>query len=260
MIVPQRITAAAGMAGAGNPMAQLRGLSRRTVEDVRHGRHWEAYALFLVGVTIVVLGLAGVVGDSVLLSTCLLALSFLVFDTASDESDSRPVLDKLLRSRADFGAFSTLLPGVRDLRIYGPTAVHVLVNSADIKRFVLNSGGTVRVIVQDDDPAQLAQTAVQLDDNLDLRSTLRSSLAALDKLATQPGFSYRRLPVNPGFSLVIVNAGDPKGYVIFESHGFKDENIADRMHIVINRHESPRWFSYWLARFDVMWDTAEPTS
>jgi len=42
------------------------------------------------------------------------------------------------------------------------------------------------------------------------------------------------------------------------SHGFKDENIAERMHIVIRRHESPRWFSYWVARFDAMWQTAKP--
>jgi hypothetical protein len=66
--------------------------------------------------------------------------------------------------------------------------------------------------------------------------------------------------VNPGFSLVIVNADDPGGYVIFESHGFKDDNIADRMHIVIHRADSPRWFTYWVTRFEAMWNNAEPPS
>jgi len=136
--------------------------------------------------------------------------------------------------------------------------VNVLVNSADIKRFVLGTGGIVRVIVQDDDPAALTQTAIQLDDNLDLSRTLYSSLAILDKLAASPGFSYRTLSANPGFSLVIVNATSPDGYVIFESHGFKDDNIADRMHIMIRRHESPHWFAYWVARFEAMWETATP--
>jgi hypothetical protein len=136
----------------------------------------------------------------------------------------------------------------------------VLVNSADIRRFVLASGGTVKVIIQDDDSAFLRQTAIQLDDNLDLGHTLRSSVAILNKLAASPGFSYRMLPVNPGFSLVVVNGADPDGYVIFESHGFKDDNIADRMHIVIRRYDSPRWFSYWIARFDAMWETARPAS
>lgn len=239
-------------------MASVRTVSRRALEDVRRGRYREAYALFLIGVALVLLGLAGVADVPVLLSAILLAVSFLVFHTAAGASDRRSPLDQVLRSRQDFGAFSKLLPGTRDLRIFGPTAVNVLVNSADIKRFVLTPGGTVRVIVQDDDPAALALSAIQLDDNLDLSRTLHSSLAILDRLAVAPGFSYRKLPANPGFSLVIVNASASGGYLIFESHGFKDENIADRMHIVIKRHESPHWFDYWVARFEAMWDVAMP--
>jgi hypothetical protein len=145
---------------------------------------------------------------------------------------------------------------VRDLRIYGPTAVNVLVSAGDIRRFVLNTGGTVRVIIQDDKPEVIVQTAIQLDDNLDLARTLQGSIATLEKLTADTGFSYRKLSFNPGFSLVIVNATSQNGYVIFESHGFKDENIADRMHIVIRRQESPHWFVYWVSRFEAMWNDA----
>jgi hypothetical protein len=233
-------------------------LARRTLDDIQHGRHREAYALFLIGVVLAVLGLTGVADTAVLLSTILLALSFLVFHTAVDASDQRPALDQVLCDRQSFGAFSQLLPGVQDLRIYGPTAVNVLVNAADIRRFVLQRGGTVRVIVHDDDPVLLEKTALQLDDNMELESTLHNSLTTLSKLAAVPGFSYRKLPVNPGFSLVIANPDDVKGYLIFESQGFKDENIADRMHITIKRSESPHWFAYWVARFDAMWETARP--
>jgi hypothetical protein len=247
--------------GRGTELAvRTKDLARRTLDDIQHGRHREAYALFLIGVVLAVLGLAGVADIPVLLSTILLALSFLVFHTAVDASDQRPALDQVLCDRQSFGAFSQLLPGVRDLRIYGPTAVNVLVNAADIRRFVLQCGGTVRVIVHDDDSALLEKTALQLDDNMELESTLHNSLATLGRLATVPGFSYRKLPVNPGFSLVIVNPDDARGYVIFESQGFKDENIADRMHITIKRHESPHWFAYWVARFDAMWETAQLAS
>jgi len=188
----------------------------------------------------------------------LLATGFLVFQSAAAASSEPAALEAVLRNRADFGAFSSLLPGVRDLRVYGPTAVNVLVNAADIRRFVLSAGGTVRVIVQDDNPSLIAEAALQLDDNLDLESTLRSSLATLSKLATEPRFSFRKLPVHTGFSLVVVDAEHRNGYVIFESHGFKDENIADRMHIVIRRDESPHWFAYWVARFEAMWEAAAP--
>jgi hypothetical protein len=239
-------------------MATLRDLSRRTLDDVRHVRRLEAYVLFVACVTAAILGLTGVASLTVLVSVILLAMGLLAFRGVGAVRGERPALDQVLRNRADFGAFSGLLPGVRDLRVYGPTAVNVLVNAADIRRFVLAAGGTVRVIVQDDNPALIAEAGLQLDDNLDLESTLRSSLATLAKLAAEPGFSFRKLPVHAGFSLVVIDAAQRSGFVIFESHGFKDDNIADRMHIVIRKDESPHWFAYWVARFEAMWEAAGP--
>jgi hypothetical protein len=246
--------------GQADHVAKLKDLSRRTAGDIRHGRHREAYALFLVGVALVALGFADVLSIKALLSAVLLALSFLVFHTSAEAPDPKPSLDQVLSDRDSFGSFNKLLPGVRDLRVYGPTAVAVMMNAADIRRFVLAPGGSVRVIVQDDNPEALRLTAIQLDDNLDLARTLQSSMAALEKMRAEPGFSYRKLPVNPGFSLVIVNANDRKGYVIFESHGFKDQYYTDRMHIVISRADSPHWFSYWVMRFEAMWGAAEPSA
>jgi hypothetical protein len=230
-------------------------LIRRIIDDLQHGRHREAYALFLIGVALAVLGLTDVVSSKVLLGSILLALSFLVFNTTSNRSD-KPALDQVLQSRESFGPFSKLLPGTRDLRIYGPTAINVLVGAADIRRFVLDTGGVVRVLVQSDSTEAIEQASVQLDDNFDFKQTLANSVATLDRLSSYPGFSYRRLQVNPGFSIVIVNAEDSDGYVILEMHGFKDQNIADRMHLVIRRRESPRWFAYWVARYEAMWTTA----
>jgi|ERR1022692_168635 hypothetical protein len=238
-------------------MAKLKDLSIRTIEDIYHGRHREAYALFMVGVALVALGFADVLSIKDLMSAMLLALSFLVFHTSVEAPDPKPSLDQVLTNRDSFGSFNKLLPGVRDLRVYGPTALAVVMNAADIRRFVLTPGGSARVIVQDDNPEALRLTGIQLDDNLDLARTLQSSVAALERMQAESGFSYRRLPVNPGFSLIIVNANDRRGYVIFESHGFKDEYYTDRMHIVISRADSPHWFSYWVMRFEAMWSAAE---
>lgn len=232
--------------------------SRRVLEDIRGSRHVEAYALFLIGVALVVLGLAGVVSEAVTLSAILLALSFLVFHTAVRDGGRKPSLDQTLGGRADLGAFNERLPGVHDLRIYGPTAANLLDHAGDIRRFVLDTGGQVRLLVLADSRPARALAAIQLDDTLDLDHNLRRSLAIVRRLAGEPGFSCRRLPVNPGFGLVIVNAGDPDGYVIFESHGFKDGNVADRMHLVIRREDSPLWFTYWVERYEAMWRTAEP--
>jgi hypothetical protein len=239
-------------------MISLKPLFRSISSNIRAGRHLEAYAIFLIGVTLVILGLIGIVGATVQLSAILLALSFLVFHTTVEISNRRSSLDQVLRGRDDFGPFSKLLPGVRDLRIYGPTAVNVLINSADIRRFILDTGGLVRVIVLADQEEAVKATGIQLDDNLDLAQTLHASFEILRKLQEKAGFSYRLLPFNPGFSLIIVNANAADGYAIFESHGFMDDNIADRMHIMIRRRESPHWFAYWLGRFDAMWGAAIP--
>lgn len=237
-------------------MSAITNLTSQTLENIREGKHREAYGLFVVGVALVILGLFNIVSSHTLLSIILLALTFLVFDTASDRPSQPPELDLVLQSRETFGPFSKLLPGLNDLRIYGPTAVNVLVASADIRRFILDRGGTVRVIIEEQTPEAISSANIQLDDNLDFEQTLRSSEATLAKLATSPGFNYRLLPINPGFSLLIANADDPDGYIIFESQGFKDENIADRMHIVIRRQDSPKWFFYWIARYDAMWTCA----
>lgn len=238
-------------------MAAITGLSARVISDIHHGRHREAYALFLVGVVLVALGFADVLSIRALISAILLALSFLVFHTSAEASLPEPSLDQVLSNRETYGSFSKLLPGVRDLRFYGPTAVTIMVNAADIRRLVLKPGGNVRVIVQDDSPESVRLTAMQLDDSLDLERTLHSSLAVLQKMSADPAFSYRSLALNPGFSLTIFNANDSKGYLIFESQGFKSE-YADRMHIVISKAASPQWFSYWVETFEVMWQDAKP--
>lgn len=240
------------------PVTAVKTRSRQPLEHIRNGRHTEAYALFLIGLALGVLGLTGVVSAMVMLSAILLALSYLVFHTTIQGGDRKPTLEQVLGGRPDLGSFSHRLPGVRDLRIYGPTAANLLMHAADIRRFVLRTGGQVRVLVLSDSPPANTLAAIQLHDILDLEHNLRNSLSILHNLDGEPGFHCRQLPVNPGFGLVIVNANDPDGYVIFESQGFQDDNIADRMHIIIRRADSPRWFTYWVDRYEAMWRTASP--
>lgn len=82
---------------------------KRALGDIRNGRHREAYALFLIGVVLVILGLVGVVSGTVMLSAILLALTFLIFHT-TQEGDRKPALDQVLAGREKFGTFNQLLP------------------------------------------------------------------------------------------------------------------------------------------------------
>ncbi|MGW2831719.1 hypothetical protein [Streptomyces sp. NPDC001286] len=227
--------------------------------DVRQQRHIEAYTVFLAGLVVTVLSLADAVSQRYQLAALLLGVNVLLFASRRADGEQGPALDRTLRGREAFEPFGALLPGVEDLRIYGPTAAHVLLHNADIRKLVLAKRGSVRCVVLAPDEAAIAGAALQLDDSVDLATTLAHSVEILRRLAReQPRFEFRRLPVNPGFSLLIVNADRPDGYAIVEFHGFQDDNIADRMHLRISRHESPRWMGYWVERYDALWKAALP--
>ncbi|MCH0564892.1 MULTISPECIES: hypothetical protein [unclassified Streptomyces] len=229
------------------------------VADVRQQRNIEAYTAFLVGLAVAALSLADAVALHYQLAALLLGVNFLIFASRRAGTGDGPALDRVLRGREAFQPFGSLLPGVEDLRIYGPTAAHVLLNNADIRKLVLARGGSVRCVILAQDAAAVAGAALQLDDSVDLASTLAHSAEIVRRLGREePNFEFRRLAVNPGFSLLIVNAHRSDGYAIVELHGFQDENIADRMHLRISRRESPRWLDYWIERYDALWKAARP--
>ncbi|MFD5585722.1 hypothetical protein ACFWII_18210 [Streptomyces sp. NPDC127063] len=244
----------------------MTGISRRLrravtsfFADVRQQRNIEAYTVFVVGLAVAALSLADAVALRYQLAALLLGVNVLLFTSRRASGEQGPSLDRVLRGREVFQPFGALLPGVEDLRIYGPTAAHVLLHNADLRRLVLAKGGAVRCVVLAPDAEAVAGAALQLDDSVDLATTLAHSVEILRRLAREhPRFEFRRLPVNPGFSLLIVNAHRADGYAIVEFHGFQDDNIADRMHLRISRHESPRWLEYWVQRYDALWKAARP--
>ncbi|MFI1414725.1 hypothetical protein ACH4Y0_33065 [Streptomyces sp. NPDC020707] len=230
------------------------------VHDVRRGRHIEAYALFLLGLLLVGLGQFDVVGSRRLLQFTVAGLAFLVFRTAVPSQSVPASADDVLHQREDLGPLRTLLENARDLRVYGPTAINVLAGADDLKRVILQRGGTVRFVVLDPSREAVADAAVQLDDNLDLELALRGSLRTLRRLEDMAGFEFRRLPFNPGFSLLIVNGDSLDGTLVVEFHGFGDHTIKERMHVVLTRRTSPHWYDYWLCRFEAVWEASLPGS
>ncbi|MGY1496942.1 hypothetical protein ACW4TU_10105 [Streptomyces sp. QTS52] len=230
------------------------------VHDVRRGRHIEAYVLFLLGLVLVGLGQFDVVDSRRLLQFTAAALAFLVFRTAAPSEPGPASADDVLHKREDLGPLRTLLEHARDLRVYGPTAINVLAGADDLRRMILQRGGTVRFVVLDPSREAVTDAAVQLDDNLDLELALRGSLRTLRRLEGMPGFEFRRLPFNPGFSLLIVNGDSPDGILVVEFHGFGDRTINERMHLLLTRRTSPHWYDYWLHRFEAVWEASLPGS
>jgi hypothetical protein len=248
-----------------NPISAVAHRMRQAGRDIAEGRGLEAYATFALGLTLAALDLADVVDTHIVLAALLVTVSFLAFHIgAGQRTDGSAgpresaALAAVLRDRTAFTFLPDLLTGVRDLRIYGPTAINVLAHTGEIERAVLSRGGTVRIVVQRLDPVQLGHIATQLDAGLDLEKTLRASYAALRRLAVRPGFDHRLLAFSPGFSMIIVDPDEPHGFAIVELHGFADDSVNDRMHMRISKAAAPHWFRYWTGRFEAIWLAARP--
>jgi hypothetical protein len=230
---------------------------RRLAEDLREVRNIEAYAISTLAAALTIFTIVGSPSPQLFNAVALACLAFLVFSTTRQRAAGQAGgLAEVLRDRDSYATFEQLLDGATELWMYAPSGVNVLRRHAgDIRRWV-QGGGRLRVVVHDPAAGTIEAVRAQLDDNTDFGDDLTRSLDSLDKLAATGGVEYRLLPLNPGFSLVVVNPQQRGGRIIVEFHGFRDESISDRMHIEIHRAESTHWFGYWLGRFEAIWAAA----
>lgn len=239
-------------------MHGLMRLIKRIVSDIAEGRHIESYIVTLVAVVLAVIGVIDdVVPDSVKFATVLAALALLVFQSTRPE-ETAPDLDSVLLDRQSYGAFREFITNAQELWIYGPSAVNVLRNAADIKTEVLDKGGSVRVLLQDID-SELGMKVLyqQLDKVYDLADDIKSSERTLKSMQAWASdrVAYGYLPYSPGFSLIIVDPDGKNGRLIIEFYGYQNALITERMHIMIERRQSQYWFEYWDKQYQIMWDS-----
>jgi hypothetical protein len=232
-------------------------LLRRVRDDLRQARHIEAYSVALLTLILTVFSLVDEPPAKLTNAAILTCLAFLVLWTIDAREGKKAVsLDTVLRDRQSYGSFDDLLKGAKELWMYAPTGVNVLLRyAAEIREWVAK-GGQARIVVQDPSGAALESVRTQLDSNVDFDSSLSAALATLTRLSSHPHVEFRLLAVNPGFSMVVLDPADRSGRVLVEFHGFQDKSIADRMHIEIRRSDSLRWFEYWTGRFEAIWEAA----
>jgi hypothetical protein len=237
----------------------MRRLVSRIWTDIASGRHIEVYVVSAVAVAVGVLSVIGdIVPINIQLAAILAALAVLVFKSSVPAS-AVVDLDAVLHDRQSYGPFRDFIRNGSVLWIYGPSAVNVLSDTADLEREVLAKGGEVRVLLQD--PAETASLAIlhrQLDTmNYLLEDDINRSISILERLKAQGRpVDYRFLPYSPGFSLVIVDPDGRDGRAIVEFYGFSNELITDRMHLEIRREQSHHWLEYWAKQYEEMWNAA----
>jgi hypothetical protein len=252
-------------------MRFFRKIARRVWRDLRAGQHLDTYVAVAVAVVFAVLGVINdVIPNGVKWSALFAGIGVLLYRTAL--SDLSGATEQLLADRDAFAdaPFRTLLTDAVQLWIFAPSAVNVLnpQHCQEIRQFILDRGsGDVRVAVLD--PANTAATALavkQLDESLqyplqDFVSSQTTVVKQLRKMAAwnmSGRFSYRFVDYNPGFSMVAVNPSRRDGRIVVEFHGYRNEAVSSRMHLTLTRHDSERWFQYWVQQFEAIWSSARP--
>ncbi len=231
---------------------------RRVLDDLRNLRNVDAYVVAAVGVALLVLDVVGSADLSVNLSVMMAALVVLLFRTTASP-DEEIDLDRVLLDRQSYAPFCEFIRGAREVWIYGPSAVNILHSSGDLKREVIDRGGSVRILIQDPDvEASLAILRLQLDPNNVLEHDIKGSLYTLTRMQTWGNVEYRLLNYSPGFSMVVVDPDGKDGRLTVEFFGYHNDLITDRMHLQIERGSSQYWFEHWAKQYQLMWDAARP--
>ncbi|MAS37913.1 MAG: hypothetical protein CL610_28215 [Anaerolineaceae bacterium] len=237
-------------------MRSITRLLTRIFKDIAEGRHLESYAVTAVALVLAVVGLVDdAVTDSMKLAVILAALALLVFQTTKP-TEAQVDLDSVLEDRQSFTPLREFIRGGKELWIYGPSVGNILRNDPDIRREILNKGGSVRILMQHPDSPQMHVLPRQynavhrLDD--DIQTSMRTLTGLAGSLETGT-LEFGMIDYNPGFSLVVVDPDGVQGRLVVEFHGYDTDQITDRMHIVITRQQSQHWFEYWAKQFDSMW-------
>jgi hypothetical protein len=238
-------------------MTTWRARRRRVLDWLADDEHGlpalEAYAIAALAFGAIVVGVVGSLDNGLYQAATLACLGFLVLSTVRQRAAPGFTIADVLRDRDSYEGFARLLDGASELCFYAPSGVNVLPQHLpDVKRWVAG-GGRARIVVHDPEAATAGSVRAQLDTNTDFLQDLERSLTALARHAEPGKLDYRLLPLNPGFSIVVVNPGQRSGRVIIELHGFQDAKVGDRMHIEIRRTESVHWFEYWAGRFEAIW-------
>ncbi|TYB69096.1 hypothetical protein FXF51_07535 [Nonomuraea sp. PA05] len=250
-------------------------LLRRIKSDVRARQNIETYTMaFILLLFAVVSVISDVVSEEVKWAAVLAGIGVLLYRATLPEQPrgGRDVLG----DRADFDdtPVPSLFDGVRDVRIFAPSAANLLSPYVceTLRTSVLrHPDARVRVVVLDLDRQDAIGIArEQLDESDDHQiQTLPVALGAvLERLGRMAGWKtpgkveYRLFPYNPGFSLVLTDPEAWQGRAIVELHGAGRSTFA-RMHVDLTRERHERWYAYWVEQFDYLWETArqvEPTA
>lgn len=249
----------------------------RVLADIRSKRNIDVYIVSFFTIAFAILTLAGdlpvalfgeKMADQITTSFILAGLGLLVLNISIPAGKSTN-LDDYLDDRTNLGSFADRIHNATKLYIYAPSAANILRgdNADTIRKSIFSKkDGELRVIIQNPDQQDAVNILVdQLDNSIDfqvqyladeIQNTLKQ-FKLIQSWDVDGTFEFKLLDYSPGFSLVLIDPHKNDGQIIVEVHGLHNESTDSRMHIVITKKESERWFTYWQRQFERMWQKAQ---
>ncbi len=229
---------------------------KRVFRDVKARVNLEAYIVALIASGLLVIDIIGDVDDSLKLTVIVAALLVLVLRSTAPSTTTTANLDTVLRDRSAQGPLREFIGTGKTLYAYGPSAINVLAKIGEVRNQLIEKNGMCRIIIQHPDITPDFGALKHHPDFATIETDIQSSLTKLRRFKVDwyGHLEYRLTEYTSGFSMLIVDPDKKDGRMVIEFFGYQNEDIHQRMHIVIHRSESEKWFEYWLGQFNLMWE------
>jgi hypothetical protein len=247
------------------------------------GHNLEIYLTVSVSLALGLLGIFSVVENRIIAAATLGTLALLAFSNLTSRNQVGELRDsvrqlatavsEVVRDDVPAGRFLAVkapsiqeeLRGANDIRLVGVTLGRTVRDLAGGMERRLRAGATVRIVIIDpDSSAPLDAVARTLGvTSADLyRPRIASAIEILTHLASraQAGghVEVRLLPFVPAFGMYLIDPNEPDGRVYVEL--YQHRSLEPNPTFALQAERDGHWYSFFVRQFDILWDSARPTS
>jgi hypothetical protein len=217
--------------------------------------------------------IGGKVADSWLLASITWALGLIAFSSVKDRS-TRENLQKYVEAlqkntatllkREQYRAFDITTTNAHEICLFGASLVTLLgSHQHHLEMLIKTQGTSVKVIILKNDAPSVESAASCLDCGIsELAEEITLSEKIIDGIAknvkgARGKIELREILYHPNYTLAIVDAEKPDGYITVEYTGYK-EKAYNRPHIQLykNNEADRNWFELYVNDFNSLWNNA----
>jgi hypothetical protein len=247
---------------------------RRAWDDIRSGQNLDIYITALLSLIVAILGVSGIVNQSVISAAVLAVLALLLSSllVARYQNDKiQSVLSKLGRTQLSISQFMAtgddiseilqLLRKSQQAYFWGTTySTHIPLLQQDLERCIASGLGARFLLVKPSSSAlKMAAFRCKNLSESDLNEDLMRNLKRLDRIESSNVAGKLEVKVIDYLAPYVMYIFDPhlpSGQIVMR---LSTLHVPDTMRpiIKISRSQDLEWFNFYLQQFEIAWQAAE---